>query len=721
LPEKTIKLKVAEALPRDVGKNRARIHSQLLRRLSAKPGDVIKIRGKKVTVLTVWPSDGEKGIIRLDGIARRNAGVALNDHVLVSKVRPKEARSIVLSPLTTAIKTDEEFTSFVKNRIKDVPVVEGNTISIVVMGNPLDFMVKSTIPKGAVIIGDITEVKIIPLGEEVRIAEARVTYEDVGGLKEQLQRLREIVELPLRYPELFRKLGIEPPKGVLLYGPPGCGKTLIAKALANESQASFYAINGPEIMSKYYGETEAKLREIFREAKENAPSIIFIDEIDSIAPKREEVYGEVEKRVVAQLLSLMDGLTERGDVVVIGATNRIDDVDPALRRPGRFDREVEIGVPNTDERYEILQIHTRGMPLDKKVSLEKLAEITSGYTGADLKALCREAALNALRRILPHFSEEKGIPTSVLERLKITEEDFLAAYKEIIPTALREFYVETPKVRWEDIGGLEDVKRRLEDNILKTIKKPELFRKLGIEPPKGVLLYGPPGCGKTLIAKALANESQASFIVVRGPEILSKWVGESEKAIRNIFRKAKASAPSIILFDEIDALGKTRTSSEEGWNPESVLSQLLSEMDSLYTMEHVFVIGTTNRPDLLDPSLLRPGRFDMLVYIPPPDEEARLKILRIFTRNMPLAEDVSLEEIARATDRFTGADLKSLCREAGLLAMKEGRDKVMMKDFMAALRQVHPTFTPTLERWYESIKENIQSKMMGKGPKTLYG
>ena len=710
MPNKSLKLKVAEALPRDVGKNRARMHPILLRRIFAKPGDIIQVRGKKVTVLTVWPSEGDnKEVIRLDGIARKNAGVALNDFVTVTKVKAREAEKVVLSPLSISIKIDEEFSEFVKNRIKDSPIIEGNIVSIVVMGNPLDFLIKSTYPKGPVVVRDLTEVQILSPGKEIKITEARVTYEDIGGLKEQLQKLREIVELPLRHPELFQKLGIEPPKGVLLYGPPGCGKTLIAKALANESQASFFAINGPEIMSKYYGETEAKLREIFKQAKENAPSIIFIDEIDSIAPKREEVYGEVEKRVVAQLLSLMDGLTERGNVIVIGATNRIDDVDPALRRPGRFDREVEIGVPNREGRYEILQIHTRGMPLDKNVDLKKLAEITHGYTGADLKALCREAALNALRRILPRFSEGDKIPASVLERLKVTEEDFMNAYKEIVPTALREFYVEASNIRWSDVGGLKDVKKKLEDNIIKAIRHPELFQKLGIEPPKGVLLYGPPGCGKTLIAKALANESQASFLVVRGPEILSKWVGESEKAIREIFRKAKASAPSIILFDELDAIAKIRIGYAEGWSTEGILSQLLSEMDSLYTMEQVFVIGTTNRPDLLDPSLLRPGRFDLLIYVPPPSKEERLEILRIFTKRMPLDPKVSLEEIAAKTERFTGADLKSLCREAGLNAIRRGAESVEMTDFIEAFKYVKPSFTEDIEKWYEEIKMRLKN------------
>ena len=555
--------------------------------------------------------------------------------------------------------------------------------------------------------------EIIPTAlREFYVEASNVRWSDVGGLKDVKKKLEDNVIKAIKRPELFQKLGIEPPKGVLLYGPPGCGKTLIAKALANESQASFLAINGPEIMSKYYGETEAKLREIFKQAKENAPSIIFIDEIDSIAPKREEVYGEVEKRVVAQLLSLMDGLTERGNVIVIGATNRIDDVDPALRRPGRFDREVEIGVPNREGRYEILQIHTRGMPLDKNVDLRKLAEITHGYTGADLKALCREAALNALRRILPRFTEGNKIPASVLERLKVTEEDFMNAYKEIVPTALREFYVEASNIRWSDVGGLKDVKKKLEDNVIKAIRHPELFQKLGIEPPKGVLLYGPPGCGKTLIAKALANESQASFLVVRGPEILSKWVGESEKAIREIFRKAKASAPSIILFDELDAIAKVRMGYTEGWSTEGILSQLLSEMDSLYTMEQVFVIGTTNRPDLLDPSLLRPGRFDLLIYVPPPSKEERLEILRIFTKRIPLDPKVSLEEIAAKTERFTGADLRSLCREAGLNAIRRGAERVGMTDFIEAFKYVRPSFTEDIEKWYEEIKMRLRNAVV---------
>ncbi|MEM3829134.1 MAG: AAA family ATPase, partial [Conexivisphaerales archaeon] len=571
-------------------------------------GDVLFIRGRNEAAATAWPSDQDDtpaDAIRLDGSMRRNLGAALNDYVEVSKGIVKQASSVVLATVSQGVNIDTDFESFVKNRIRGMPLVEGNTISVVILGNPMNFQVEKTSPRGIVIVGDATSLHV-RVSQAEGVSEVRVTYDDIGGLKPQLNRLREIVELPLRLPELFGRLGIEPPRGVLLYGPPGCGKTMIAKALATESQAKFYAINGPEIMSKYYGETEAKLRDIFKEAKENAPSIIFIDEIDAIAPKREEVFGEVEKRVVAQLLSLMDGLTERGNIVVIGATNRIDDVDLALRRPGRFDREVEIGVPNTAGRIEVLQIHTRGMPLDSDVDIKRLAEITNGYTGADLKALCREAALNALRRIVPQVDSYAKVPAATLEKLKVTLGDFLMAHKDIVPTALREFYVEMPNVRWEDIGGLEEIKDLLIDNISTAIRRPFDYKKMGIEPPRGVLLYGPPGCGKTMIAKALATESQANMIVVRGPEILSKWVGESERGIREIFRKAKASSPCIVFFDEIDSIGKARAEASEAWSGETILSQLLTEIDSLYTGEGVFVIGATNRPDMLDQALLRP-------------------------------------------------------------------------------------------------------------------
>ncbi|MCD6235644.1 MAG: CDC48 family AAA ATPase, partial [Thaumarchaeota archaeon] len=545
-----------------------------------------------------------------------------------------------------------------------------------------------------------------------RVFRTTVTYEDIGGLHEQIQRIREMIELPLRYPELFQKLGIDPPKGVLLYGPPGCGKTLLAKAVASEAEANFILINGPEIMNKYYGESEARLREIFRKAEENAPSIIFIDELDAIAPKRSEVVGEVEKRVVAQLLALMDGLETRGQVIVIGATNRPNALDPALRRPGRFDREIEIGIPDKNARKEILQIHTRGMPLAEDVNLDKLAEITRGYTGADLAALCREAAMKAIRRILPDidFSEEK-IPPEVLDKLIVTMKDFMNAFKEITPTALREVEIEVPNVRWEDIGGLEDVKRQLIEAVEWPLKYPEKFERMGIRPPKGILLYGPPGCGKTLLAKAVATEAEANFISVKGPEIFNKWVGESEKAIREIFRKARQAAPCVIFFDEIESIVTRKEFIEDSSGVANrVTSQLLAEIDGIEELTDVIVLGATNRPDLLDPAILRPGRFDRVIYVPPPDEKSRYQILRIYTKKMPLAPDVSLRELAARTEWYSGADLAALCREAAINALRRNLDAeyVTMEDFEEALRTVKPSISPQLVKDYQRMSEFLR-------------
>ena len=725
MPTRKLRLKVQEALPRDIGKARARLPMGAMMRIGVKPGDFLELKGKQVAAATAWPSDEDdsgSGQVRIDGSIRRNLGVTLNEFVDVSKAAVRAATSVVLAPLGKSVQLDEDFDSFVLNRVKGMPLVEGTSLSIVVLGSPVSFKVVKVSPKGIVVAEDSTRLKVEPKLAESLTAEQRITYDDIGGLREQLRRLREIVELPLRFPELFARLGIEPPRGVLLYGPPGCGKTMIAKALANESQAKFYTINGPEIMSKYYGETEAKLREIFKEARESAPSVVFIDEIDAIAPKREEVFGEVEKRMVAQLLSLMDGLSERGNVVVIGATNRIDDVDLALRRPGRFDREVEIGVPNTDGRLEILQIHTTGMPLAGDVDLRRLSSITNGYTGADLKALCREAALGALREVIPQTEiDVRNVPAATLERITIGMENFLDAYKGIVPTALREFYVEVPQTHWSDVGGLDKIKEALSENIIEAVKHPEEFKKKGIEPPRGVLLYGPPGCGKTLLAKALAAESQTNLIVIRGPEVLSKWLGESEKAIRDIFRKARSSSPCIILFDEIDSLGRTRYASEETWSGETVLSQLLTQIDSLYSGEGVFIIGSTNRPDLLDPSLLRPGRLGVLFYVSPPDEEGRLSILKILTSRMPLSSDVDLPSIAKEATNFTGADLESLCREAGLSAIRRKSETVSRMDFDSGLRQVKPGYSKEVEEWYAELDKKLRSHVVKPQKQRQYG
>jgi len=575
------------------------------------------------------------------------------------------------------------------------------------LGHAIPFTVTKTRPHGIVKV--TTETRLTILNEPALEGKGlpRTTYEDIGGLHEEIQRVREMVELPLRHPELFQRLGIEPPKGVLLHGFPGCGKTLLARAVANESEANFFSINGPEIMSKFYGESEARLREIFQQAQQNAPSIIFIDELDAIAPKREEVTGEVERRVVAQLLALMDGLSGRGNVIVIGATNRPGALDPALRRPGRFDREIEIGVPDKKGRYEILQIHTRGMPLAEDVDLKKLSEMSHGYTGADQAALCRETAMKALRRYLPQINlEEERIPPSVLEKMEVKMEDFMNAYKEVTPTAMREVYIEVPTVHWDDIGGLEVVKQELKEAVEWPIKSPEIFERLGIKPPKGILLYGPPGCGKTLLARAVATESEANFITIKGPEVFSKWVGESEKAIREVFRKARMAAPSVIFFDEMDSLVPRRgLGFGDSGVSERVISQLLTEMDGIVALEDIVVIAATNRPDIVDPAVLRPGRFDRLIYVPEPDEKSRLQIFKIYTKNMPLAKDVGLSQLVAIAKNYSGADIEALCREAGMHALRRdvNAKEVTMIDFQEAIKSVGPSITPDMEKWYKSF------------------
>jgi len=715
-------LRVLEAKHRDIGKRRARIDSYTMRRLGIETGEVLELEGKRKTAVTAWTDDSEAtktDVIRIDGQTRKNAGVGLNEMLSVHKAISKSAKAVGLTPLgTSTVAFDKEFCEFVKNRLRGSPVIEGDEISVVILGNPMDFRIEKIAPRSIAKIERNTKLNI--LAESPQDKKPRVTYEEVGGLKEQINRLREIVELPLRQPEIFARLGIEPHNGILMYGSPGCGKTLIAKALASESEANFYIVNGPEIVNKYYGETEARLRDIFKEARDTSPSIIFIDEIDAIAPKREEAFGDVEKRVVAQLLALMDGMSERGNVIVLGATNRPESIDPALRRPGRFDTEIEIGVPNAEGRLEILLIHTRGMPLAHDIDIPALAKELHGYTGADIKALCREAAMKALRRYLPEIDlEQETVSPSTLEEIEIRTKDFKEGMKEIIPTAMREFYVEAAAVRWEDVGGLNDAKRTLYYNLIAAIKEPENFIKMGVKPPRGALLFGPPGCGKSLIARALSTESSANIIMVRGPEVLSKWVGESEKAVREIFRKARASSPCVVVFDELDSLARPRGEDDLSGN-ERVLSQLLTEMDDSGS-SGVLVIGITNRPDLIDTSLLRPGRLDLILFIGAPEEKARFEILEILTSSMPLANDVSLHDISQSTKGFSGADIGALCREAAIRAMRSNSINITNSDFLSALQIIKPSITKDVEEWYTSMKNKITYSIPKQIDKAFYG
>jgi transitional endoplasmic reticulum ATPase len=581
-----------------------------------------------------------------------------------------------------------------------------------IFGSSVPLIATRTRPHGPVKVTESTVLQVMSEPTPEKKGLPIVSYEDIGGLRGAIQRIREMVELPLRHPELFQRLGIEPPKGIFLYGPPGCGKTLVAKAVANESDANFFVISGPEIMSKFYGESEARLREIFQKAQEMSPSIIFIDELDAIAPKREEVTGEVEHRVVAQLLSLMDGMGARGNIIVIGATNRPNAIDPALRRPGRFDREIEIGVPDKMGRHEILQIHTRAMPLTSDVNLNRLSDISHGYTGADISALCREAAMKSLRRYLPQINlEEERIPSAMLEKMEVNLDDFMNAYREITPTAMREVYVEVPSVQWADVGGLTDIKQELQEAVEWPLKKPEVFKRIGIRPPKGILLFGPPGCGKTMLARAVATESEANFISIKGPELFSKWVGESEKGIREVFRKGRSAAPSIIFFDELDSVAPRRgMGSDDSGASEHVISQLLTEMDGIEALVNVVVIGASNRPDMIDPAILRPGRFDRLIFVPAPDHATRLQILKIHTRNMPLAEGVDVDQITRQAAGYSGADIEAVCREAGLISLRRDIEtkSVTMEDFRDALERVKPSMTSEMENWYQGFTKRFK-------------
>ncbi|MBD3310149.1 CDC48 family AAA ATPase [Candidatus Woesearchaeota archaeon] len=742
---KQLKVKVAESIQDDVNKGIVRVDSNFMKEIGVRPGDIVEIVGERKTVAIIdraYPGDIGLNIVRMDGITRRNAQTGIGEHVRVRKAGVKEAKKVVVAPATKGVIVRASGATF-KQGLLGRAVLKGDIVSLggtnrrrtTMSGSPffddifsmleeemgmggfgftdIKFIVADTDPKDAVIISDSTEISLNP--EAVEIDEEKVldvTYEDIGGLDDEIKKIREMVELPLKHPELFERLGIEPPKGVLLHGSPGTGKTLLAKAVANETNSNFILINGPEIMSKYYGQSEENLRKKFEEAEKDAPSIIFIDEVDAIAPRREEVKGEVERRVVAQLLAMMDGLKSRGKVVVIAATNVPNILDPALRRPGRFDREIEIGVPDKVGRLNILKIHTRYMPMMKDVNLEEIADITYGFVGADLASLSKEAAMIVLRRVLPDLKLKEGepIPKEILDQLVISRKDFKEALKSVRPSAMREVLVEVPDVKWKDVGGLADVKQELKEAVEWPLKNPKAFRTMGIKPPKGILLYGPPGTGKTMLAKAVANESKANFILVKGPELLSKWVGESEKAVREVFKKARQTAPTIIFFDEIDSIAPRRSSSEGGSHvTESVVNQLLTEMDGLEEMNDVVVMAATNRPDIIDTSLLRPGRFDRLILTPVPDAETRKKIFEVHTQHMPVKQ-VDLKKLADQTDGYVGADIEAVCREAAIHALRKNikAKEVHMSDFQKVLGKTGPSVTKEIEKMYGELESHLR-------------
>lgn len=716
-----ITLRVSEAPQNVAGRGIAVVDPELVNRLGWRAGEAIEITGKKKAYALIWPgqmSDYGRSIIRIDGILRNDAGVGLDDRVTVRRVEAKPAERLTLYPTEPLrIEGGEGYlTQLLAGRV----VSKGSVIPINIMGRRVDLMVTlAQPPADAVIIGEDTAIEFTEKAPKTQGSIPKISYEDIGGLNREIAKVREMIELPLKHPEIFERLGVEAPKGVLLHGPPGTGKTLLAKAVANETQANFYTIGGPEIMSKFYGESEERLREVFKEAQENAPSIIFIDEIDSIAPKREEVSGEVEKRVVSQLLTIMDGLEGRGKVVVIGATNRPNALDPALRRPGRFDREIEIGLPDRTGRLQVLQIHTRGMPLTKDVKLDAIADKTHGFVGADLEAVSKEAAMSSLRRILPEIDlSQASIPAELLNKITVTMRDFEDALKEVHPSSLREVLVESPNVHWDDVGGLMEAKQELKEAVEWPLRFRELFEYAAARPPKGILLYGPPGTGKTLIAKAVATESGVNFISIKGPELLSKWVGESEKGVREIFRKARTAAPCIIFFDEVDAMAPGRGSSlGDSGVTERMVSQILTELDGLQELKDVTVLGATNRADMVDPALLRPGRFDRMLYIPAPDMEARKAILRIHTKGMPLAEEVSIDHLAEQTETYTGAEIAALCSAASIMAINdylaEHPDEAEAKAHKEELK-VHNT---NFEAAFDKVKPtSLQSVMFGKTP-----
>ncbi len=726
-----IQLTVVKAYPKDAGRGMARLDPYVLQTLQLSPGDIIEIEGRRVTGAKVWRADRQdwgQETIRIDSYVRQNAGGGIGERVKIRRAPVKDAERVVFAPPQGSdVQFGQDAETIVKQQTFKRPIMLGDIIPILTTPSPfggqmLPLIVTETIPEGMVLVDKQTEIVLLekPVIGFDSAKGTGITYEDIGGLHDEVDRVREMVELPMKHPEVFQKLGIDPPKGILMYGPPGTGKTLIAKAVANESGAHFLYIAGPEIMGKYYGESEQRLRDIFEEAEEKSPSIIFIDEIDSIAPKREDVYGEVERRVVAQLLSLMDGLEERGQVAVIAATNRVNAIDPALRRPGRFDREVEIGVPDLEDRIEIMQIHVRGMPLSDDVDLSELAETTHGFVGADLSSLTRESAMKTLRRYLPEINlDDDEIPKEVLEGMIVTGADFEEALREIEPSAMREVLVEIPHVTWADVGGMDAVRQELQEVIEWPLKNPERFGNMGITPPKGILLYGPPGTGKTLLAKAAANESNANFISISGPQLLSKWVGESERAIRETFKKAKQVAPAIIFFDELDALAPIR-GMDSSRVTDRVLNQLLTELDGLQTLKAVIVVAATNRPDIVDPALIRSGRFDRLVYVGVPSKSGREAILRIHTREMPLT-NVDLTELADITEGYVGSDLESLCRESAMLAMREDLDQIEMRHFEEAIQKIRPTVSSDLTDHYQRVQEKFKGGVSAKEPSSYVG
>ena len=729
--EDSITLKVAEALQDEVGYGRGRLDTVTRNELGLSIGDIVEIHGRRrdPTVAIVWRArteDEGKGIVRVDGLIRNNAKVNLGDKVAVKKAQVKPAKKVVLAPMmdqSGRVQFGPGIEEVILRGLNRRPLTKGDVVivpGLTLMGGRLPFAVTVVQPKGIIQIQADTVIQVHedPVKEE-ELTATGVAYEDIGGLKEEIKKVREMIELPLKHPELFDALGIDPPKGVLLYGPPGTGKTLLAKAVANESGANFLSIQGPEIMNKYYGESEAHLRQIFEEAETNSPSIIFIDELDSIASKRDETQGEVERRVVAQLLTLMDGLQARGQVIVIAATNRPDAIDQALRRPGRFDREIEIGIPDRDGRKQVLQVHTRGMPISRDKDghwkkIDHFAEITHGFVGADLAALAREAAMSALRRYLPEIDLDEPIPPKLLQEMKVTNDDFKEALKDVEPSALREIMVEIPKVKWDEVGGLEDVKQQLKETVEWPLTNPEGFERLGIKPPRGLLLYGPPGNGKTLIAKAIATESAANFIAIKGPEVMSKWVGESEKKLREVFRKAKQVSPCIVFLDELDALAPTRGTGGDNNVSDRLVDQLLTSMDGLENMEGVITIGATNRPEVIDSALLRPGRFDRMILVGEPDEDARKKILKIHTKSVPL-KNVKLGVLAKKMVGYTGADIEGVVREAAILALRKDHKakEVTMKHFEDALELVVPSITEDTVKYYEEIGKRLRRSRRG--------